>query len=99
MHWRHSRHPYTFIPSQSLLWADPGFSHAPQVRLLGAVLEEPGSEKCGVWARELMELLYPLAARSRIVAALLLQVGWIFVRHRHGFSCRILEDTNAGSRR
>jgi hypothetical protein len=46
------------------------------VRLLGAVVEEPGNAKCRVWARELMELLYPLAARSRIVAALLLQVCW-----------------------
>ena len=44
-----------------------------QVQLLGAVVEEPGNLKCRVWARELMELLYPLAARSRIVAALLLQ--------------------------
>jgi len=45
-----------------------------QVRLLGAVVEEPGDARCRVWARELVELLYPLAARSRIVAALLLQV-------------------------
>lgn len=44
-----------------------------QVQLLGAVVEEPGNLKCRVWARELMELLYPLVARSRIVAALLLQ--------------------------
>lgn len=45
-----------------------------QVRLLGAVVEEPGDARCRVWARALVELLYPLAARSRIVAALLLQV-------------------------
>ena len=55
-----------------------------QVQLLGAVVEEPGNLKCRVWARELMELLYPLAARSRIVAALLLQVGQGVGHHRLG---------------
>ncbi len=39
-----------------------------------------GSAQCRVWARELVELLYPLAARSRIVAALLLQELPVFVR-------------------
>ena len=52
---------------------DPQDDVTLQVQLLGAVVEEPGNLKCRVWARELMELLYPLAARSRIVAALLLQ--------------------------
>ena len=54
-------------------FGDPQDDVTLQVQLLGAVVEEPGNLKCRVWARELMELLYPLAARSRIVAALLLQ--------------------------
>lgn len=52
-----------------------------QVRLLGGVLEHSGnSPQCRVWARELVELLAPLAARSRIVAALLLSELPVFVR-------------------